>query len=881
VAIPLLIMATAFLMGLPTIRGGFVGNDDRHLVLNHVLVNHPTLAHAAQLFRIVHRDLYQPIPLLSFSAEFVLVRALGLFDEGTEGGAWLFHLNNVFLHVINAVLVFFVIRRLSARPNSKETDPRALPWTAFLAAILFAVHPLQVEVVAWVNGRMMLLSALFALASACAFARWLTDGRMWTAGMTLICVALCMMSKVRAGVPIVLFIVAYCTLRSHLEISCEAEPGRRGFLIEARRAVAPLLSRRFLTVWLGACGITLFFIAVNVGATAGNTELFKLAAEHLRGPRLVRVILALGWYVQHFLWPVGLASWYPAPGDVSWSDGTTLRALVILAGTALLLGLLRRHRVVIALGTLWFLGTIIDTLPIVPARNLLAADRYMYLSIIGLVWISASLAASALETLSVQAWRSALLATGRVVLVGICVALLATCWHLAPSYATSVGKTERIAKLFPNQPHVWARAAWAHHQAGNAALKDGQPEAAVLHYHEALRLAEIELGQPLQNGKCEALQAIGATRLKLGEEEAGLAALRSAVELEPDGGEPRFRLASALEDLGKVEESLPLYEISYSLAPSHNPTILRLAKLYRRFHRPADARRLYEKALENNRYEVPAILGLSELDIESGTADGLHSAELGLRQLLTETAENAPARIMLGVVLHRFGRVKEALSEYERVVDASPCNVTALLNLAQIHDSQRRSQRAADLFRRAETCGFESVEQVKALQDFYIKRGQAGEAAAAWERFFSAKPEFEEARRRAAWCHALSGEFSSAKRLVLEEPSGTPLDPLILATEIYFALATENYGEGVIKLEDLCHRQGAEGQEARRLLLSGLEWFEERSGKVAWTFCYAAALLAAEGRKEAAGEFTRLCDENCDRAECRAFVINLQAKNGP
>ncbi len=80
-----LVIVAAVVMGLPTLRGSFVGGDDHRLVLNHVLVNHPSPTHAIELFGMVHRDLYQPLPMLSFSLEFALANALGLFDKGLSG----------------------------------------------------------------------------------------------------------------------------------------------------------------------------------------------------------------------------------------------------------------------------------------------------------------------------------------------------------------------------------------------------------------------------------------------------------------------------------------------------------------------------------------------------------------------------------------------------------------------------------------------------------------------------------------------------------------------------------------------------------------------------------------------------------------------------
>ena len=210
----LLVALAAVVVGLPALRGTFVGGDDHRLVLDHVLVNHPSWEHAAELITIVHRDLYQPLPLLSFSAEFVIADALGLFERGIAGAAWLFHLTNILLHAVNALLVWLVIRGLQrdsplvgAPGGGFGHNDRAALIVATTAAVLFAVHPLQMEVVAWINGRMMLLSTLFALASLLAMARYLRTGARGWAIATPVFVLFCMVSKVRIGLPILLLIV--------------------------------------------------------------------------------------------------------------------------------------------------------------------------------------------------------------------------------------------------------------------------------------------------------------------------------------------------------------------------------------------------------------------------------------------------------------------------------------------------------------------------------------------------------------------------------------------------------------------------------------------------------------------------------------------------
>lgn len=863
----LFVVIVALAMGMPTLRGSFVGNDDRHLVLNNVLVNRPSLPHALEILRISHRDLYQPVPLLSFSLEFVIVRAFGLFDRGVEGGAWLFHLTNILLHAANSLLVFLLLRRLHRCicPTEGDASPDVV---AAISAVLFAVHPLQVETVAWTNGRMFLLSTLFALSSVLASLRWREKGRIRDASWILVFALLCMASKVRVGLPVLLAIAAICAAAKS---AGAARNSGRPWSIVRRLLGEP----RFVVPWLLVTALTGLFVVINVGVTARNTELFELAAEHLKGSRGVRVVLALAWYIQHFVWPSGLASWYPAPLDTTWKDPGTIRALVVLAAATAALILLRRRRPTSVLGTVWFLGTIVDTLPIVPARNLLAADRYMYLSIIGLCWISADVLVAAYRRLIPVASHAFV----RIATVGagaaILATLLATSWYLQPFYETSIGKTSRIASLFPERPHVWARLAWAHHNAGLAVLNNGEPARAAEHFHLALGFAERELELSDHGGWSEAYQVLGATYLKLGHVDAGLTALRKALEIEPEGGEPGYRLACALDDLGKAQEALPLYETSHAIAPRHNPTILRLAKLYRRLGRPGDARRLYENALVNNDFEVSAILGLAELEIEAGDSGSLANAELRLQNLLKWMPDNAAALVALGVVYHKTGRTTDSIRAYNRALSLEPCNVSALLNLASIHRVLGQESDAAQLFDRADKCGPETLSQAVVISDYWLETRRASRSVDLWERFLSLHPDEEKARWYAAWALAITGKLAEAEVLLATPDPTENREPTALAMNVVAGLTSGNAAVSVEAVEALCAAPD-EASEWRRRLLQWLEWFDADHSDDPWTLCLAAALLSAEGRADASRQFWELCDQKCTLMACRAFKNRVE-----
>ncbi len=640
VAVYLIFIAVAALMmGIPTLRGTFIGGDDHRLVLNHVLVNHPSLTHALELFRIIHRDLYQPIPLLSFSFEFWIAEQFDLFADGVDAGAWLFHLTNVLLHVCNALLVFCVVNRLSVDRTSRRS---AL--IAFVVAMGFAVHPLQVEVVAWINGRMMLLSTCFALATIVCLQRWLMSRRAWWVVATVCCALLCAISKIRVGLPLLLLIVP---------------------LVQRRK-----FDRPFIFLWAVITVMTGFFVWVNIGATS-QAGMFEGARTHMLGSTTVRALLSLAWYFQHFVWPVGLASWYPAPGNVHWFEWRTLVAILTVIPAFVWVGISARRNRSAALAFGWFLVTIAATLQLVPTRNTLAADRYMYLPIIGLLWFVSLAVMSFYERMVSSAGKRAasvaLYCGGGILFV----ALLAMSWHVSWFYELPLRKSQRLATLFEGFPHVHERLAWAYYN-------DEQ-------YEKAIEAARYEFVHEQDSQLIsDALQAIAASQFKLGQTDDAIDSLQRAMDLDPKSASVRYRLAMIYHEIGSTNLAIDYYEQAIEMAPLKNPWINQLGQIYRDERRHGDARRLYEQAVRNNAYEVPAILALAELDIAQATPTSYMAAVDRLETLLSWMPENTTARINLGVAYAALGKIKEAMHAYQFVLRVDPENALARLNLAQL-----------------------------------------------------------------------------------------------------------------------------------------------------------------------------------------------------
>ncbi|MGB9623647.1 MAG: hypothetical protein ACPMAQ_02190, partial [Phycisphaerae bacterium] len=423
------ILAAAILAGLPALRGRFLSGDDRQFVLNFALVNHPSFAHARELLTLkANRDLYQPVPLLSFALDFAVARAIGLGEggfrgiglrepsdrepshgeiglrepsyrglsyapgESAEAAAWLFHLKNVLIHAINALLVWQLIRRV-------HEDPRV----ALAAALLFAVHPMAVEPTAWISGRMTSLSAFFCLAALNAFAAWQRRPRPAPVLLGIACVVLAMASKVQIGLPVLMILLAPACRRT-------PEAARSGVLAPGGGQEGRCRSSSPQAMWWGVVAtcvlITIGFALLDMHLTS-RMSFLAAGAEALRGSRLARTLLALGWYFQRFVWPAGLASFHPAPSLVTWSQPGVIAAAITVAAVLIVVGVSLRWSRVGVLGLAWFLATVAATLPLVPSRNVLAAERYAYLPNVGLFWMTAAFAVFAYHRLAARGTAAA------------------------------------------------------------------------------------------------------------------------------------------------------------------------------------------------------------------------------------------------------------------------------------------------------------------------------------------------------------------------------------------------------------------------------------------------------------------------------------------
>lgn len=332
--------AITFLAFWPALTHGFLHFDDDLYVTGNAMVQRGlTLSGVIWAFTSIHASNWYPLTLISHMLDVTL---FGLSPAGH-------HLVNIGLHMASVLLLFAALRRMT------KDGPRST-----VVAALFAVHPLQVESVAWIAERKNLLCGFFCLAAVYLYARYAErpSRRAYAAVTATFCAAL--LSKPAAvPLPLCLLLLDYWPLR-------RTDSWKK--LVLEKLPWAALSAASCAITFVAAYGRSI----VDVPVTA----------------RMANAMLSYASYLKKFVWPSGLVVFYPHPGiAVGYKWAFTVAA--VLAGLTVCALLVRRRKPYAAVGFIWFLLFLLPAIGLVQVGQQAMADRYAYLALIGLAIVAA------------------------------------------------------------------------------------------------------------------------------------------------------------------------------------------------------------------------------------------------------------------------------------------------------------------------------------------------------------------------------------------------------------------------------------------------------------------------------------------------------------
>ncbi|MFC1815007.1 tetratricopeptide repeat protein, partial [Thermodesulfobacteriota bacterium] len=472
------------------------------------------------------------------------------------------HLTSLLFHILNSILLFLLFHRMTGAF-----------WQSTLVAALFAIHPLNVESVAWVAQRKNVLSTFFWMLTMLFYVYYVVRPVFSRYLLTVMVFILGLMAKpMLVTLPCVMLLLDYWPLgRFEFRTADDPVPGGTARSIKPgmrkHPVIRPVLEKiPFLA--LSAASVYLSSSTLQSFKTMVSTELVPMKL------RIANALVSYVKYIQKMIWPQDLAVLYPYPQGVPvWQ---VVGAILFLSGVSILVLRGIRSRPYLGIGWLWYLGTLVPVIGL--AQTGLwpeMADRWAYVPLIGLfVMISWGVP----EIL--KRWRYK-----EICFVLLSIIILTILMTVA---RTQVRYWQNNFKLFERTINVTTNNLIAQINLGVALEKKGRKAEAIQHFREALRI----------DPSCiKAHNNLGGLLAEQGKINEAIAHFKEALQIDPDDATADFNMGKALSEQGRLDEAVHFYSAVVRLEPKSVRAYNNLGNVLVRQGRIKDAIKVYTEAL--------------------------------------------------------------------------------------------------------------------------------------------------------------------------------------------------------------------------------------------------------------------------------------------
>ncbi|HVO95556.1 MAG TPA: tetratricopeptide repeat protein [Terriglobales bacterium] len=596
-AVPTAVVLVTALALIPLLQNQFVNWDDRVNLLENRYYRGLSWTHLQWMFTTFHNSLYRPLTWITLGADYLI---WGMDAPGYHFTSLILHCAAAFSFYVLTCEVLPLVAPTLARPK----DP-AVRIAAGFAALLFAIHPLRVEPVAWASGRENVVAGPFFIltlvcylravdraASIAAYWKWMVTA--WLA------FALSLLGK-GAGVtlPIALLILDIYPL-GRFQIAGETWFGLRAWRI----------------LWEKA---PFFILALIAGLLAiygkQQSKLMYGLAQYGLADRAVQTVYGLGFYLWKTLLPLDLSPLYEMEA-LSPSEARFLLSAALLLTITIAFWLLRRRWPWGLASWAYYIVVLLPYIGVAQNGPQVAADRYSYLAclpwpIIAGVGLLYCWRARQQNRLSAPVFRS-------IQASSVCVLVLFSFL------------TWRQAQVWRDSETLWRHALvineksfFAHHFLGSALLVKGKTEAAVEQFRRSLTLnpgyasahaglasalaehgeldqsvEEYQKALALDPDSLETHYSLGRVLTKRGEADAAIIQYQQALGINPDDPDTHNNLGLLLFKRGNVDKALEHFEMALRGDPSYAKAHFNLGRLYVQQGRLDDAVKHFERALQ-------------------------------------------------------------------------------------------------------------------------------------------------------------------------------------------------------------------------------------------------------------------------------------------
>jgi tetratricopeptide (TPR) repeat protein len=549
------ILVITFLAFLPVLKAGFVNWDDPDYVNEQVLKQ--MSSGLKNLITTPIQGNYHPLTMLSL--------ALNYFISGMN--PWSYHLLNLLLHLINCVLVFRFARLLSKNNL-----------VAFVTAILFGIHPMHVESVAWVTERKDVLYGLFFIAGLISYTKYADTGNRRQYIITLVFLVLALLSKPAAVIfPLALFCI---------DIFRRRKPGMKLITEKIPFFILPFI-----------LGLITYLAQKEKGAIDPYTFSF--------GTRILMGFYGTMMYFVKMIIPVNLSPFYPyAPINEPLPSEYYLAPLFFVALLAVCIYSWKKNRVA-AFGILFYIINLLLVLQFLPVGSAIIADRYTYIPYIGLFFIIGYL---------IDRFAKGKTATGYYIIIAVAVLFSFLTFRQSTFWNDSAALWDHTIAITPSSR--------AYDNRAQIFSQEKNYDMAVEYYGEALKINAIDKEAYANRGNIyfdskkfdlafndykqalsidsnyyTALDNLGALYSMRGQFDSGLINLNHALTIKPDYVPAYRNRALTFMSLKRYENAINDFETCLKYQPD-DPDILNMIGIcYRLSGKNQEALAVINKAL--------------------------------------------------------------------------------------------------------------------------------------------------------------------------------------------------------------------------------------------------------------------------------------------
>ncbi len=626
---PALVFVLTLFSFLPSLQNGFVNRDDIANFLDNPHYRGLGWNHLRWMFTTFYLFNYRPLTWVTFGADYLL---WGMDPFG-------YHLTSLVLHALNALVFYFIALRLLSLsiPGPRSPFATILKIAAGFSALLFSVHPMRVQTVAWTSARNHLLSSLFFLCAVLCYLRANSDVTSpvkrlrWLAAAWIVYGLSILSQPSGVMLPLIFLLLDAYPLK-------RLGGGQGKWFGQAARRIW----------WEKIPFLFLALLAGSIGLFVKQGDAFE---EFGALRRLALTLYGLASYGWRTVVPIGLSLIYEVPGNFkAWEWPFLLSASTVLTISVVLFRVRRRWPAGLACWIYYILILIPYVGALVPVltgsfqtvtlnKLEVSSDRYSYLACLS--W--AVLSGAGVVYLW-QLWQSRQRSVG---------SFFIACLPLVVIVATLMGLTWKQTRVWHDSESLWRQilkvnptSSIAYNNIGNSLLTRGETREAVAFYRNALAI---------DPNYADAHFDLATAFIQIGDLTGAIDEFRAGLAFDPKNPKAHYYLGRAYATRGQLKEAITQFRESLTLAPEQGEVYYDLGTAF---------------AMQGN----------------------LDEAADQFRRLIALQPDRAQAHLGLGRVLAAQGRLRDATEEFREAVRIEPESTEARLSLSEVLDMQNKKR---------------------------------------------------------------------------------------------------------------------------------------------------------------------------------------------